>query len=123
MRRQVGPPRKSVSRRTEPVAVKTLTLRELNRATLARQMLLCRERVSALRAIERLAGLQAQLARPPFIGLWSRIEDFEREELLRLLSKRQVVRATMMRGTLHLMTAKDYLALRAAIQPALTQGM
>jgi hypothetical protein len=105
------------------VAVRTLTVGELNRATLARQMLLGRERVSALRAIERLAGLQAQLARPPFIGLWSRIEDFRREDLQRLLGQRQVVRATMMRGTLHLMTARDYLALRAAIQPALTQGM
>ena len=103
--------------------VKTLTQRELNRATLARQMLLARERTTTLRAVERLVGLQAQLARPPFIGLWSRVEKFRREDLTRLLQRRKVVRATMMRCTLHLMSAKDYSTLRAAIQPALSHGM
>ncbi len=101
----------------------TLTLRQLNRATLARQLLLEREKTPALRAIERLAGLQAQLARPPFIGLWSRLEGFRREELLKLLQRREVVRATLMRGTLHLLSAKDYLALRASLQPGLDRGM
>src|SRR5262245_51984767 len=57
-----------------------LTERQLNRATLARQMLLSRERTTALRAIERVVALQAQLARPPFIGLWSRMEGFERSQ-------------------------------------------
>jgi hypothetical protein len=101
----------------------TITLRALNRATLARQMLLTREKVPALKAIERLAGLQAQVARPPFVGLWTRLEGFQREELLKLLHQRKVVRATLMRCTLHLMSAKDYLALRSALQPVLNAAM
>jgi hypothetical protein len=100
-----------------------LTLRSLNRATLARQMLLGRERVKPLRAIERLAGLQAQWPKPPHVGLWSRVEGFRREDLLRLLQGREAVRATMMRGTLHVVSAKDYVALRQALQPMLTRGM
>lgn len=102
---------------------RTLTTRQLNRATLARQMLLARERVTPLRAIERLAGLQAQLPRPPYVGLWSRLVDFRRAALTRLLQRRKVVRAPMMRCTLHLVSAKDYVSLRPAIQPALTRSM
>jgi hypothetical protein len=101
----------------------TLTLRALNRATLARQMLLAREPIAVTAAIERLVGLQAQLPRPPFIGLWSRVAGFRRADLVDRIERREVVRATMMRGTLHLATARDYNALRATIQPALTQGM
>jgi len=100
-----------------------LTRRQLNRATLARQMLLARERTTALHAVERLVGLQSQVAKPPFVGLWSRVVGFRREDLIRLLQRRQVVRATLMRGTLHLMSARDFVDLRAAIQPVLTQGM
>ena len=58
-----------------------MTRRALNRATLARQMLLRREAVSPVRAVERLAGLQAQVPRPPFVGLWSRVDGFRREDL------------------------------------------
>jgi hypothetical protein len=101
----------------------TLTRRALNRALLARQMLLAREERPALAAIEHLVGLQAQLARPPFVGLWSRIAGFRREELRSLIDSRQVVRATLMRCTLHLMSARDYAAFRPALQPALTLGM
>jgi winged helix DNA-binding protein len=101
----------------------TLTNRALNRATLARQMLLQREKVKPVAAIERLMGMQAQLARPPFIGLWTRIEDFKRDDLRRAIEKRDVVRATMMRGTIHLMSRRDYLAFRAPLQPMLTRGM
>ncbi len=75
-----------------------LTLRAQNRATLARQMLLAREKTTAALAVERLVGLQAQWPRPPFIGLWSRIEGFAREDLLGPLRRRELVRATMMRG-------------------------
>ncbi len=103
--------------------VETLSLRRLNRATLGRQMLLRRERTTALRAVERLVGLQAQQARPPFLGLWSRVENLRREDLLRLVRSRRVVRAVAMRVTLHLMSAKDFLSFRAALQPALSDGM
>jgi hypothetical protein len=100
-----------------------LTLRDLNRATLARQMLLGRERVKPIRAIERLVGLQGQWPRPPYVGLWSRVDGFARDALLDLLRRREVVRATMMRGTLHIVTAKDFLALRQCLQPMLTRAM
>ncbi|MGI9122486.1 MAG: winged helix DNA-binding domain-containing protein, partial [Rubrobacter sp.] len=102
---------------------RVLTLRELNRATLARQMLLDRQAILVLDAVERLAGLQAQVTSPPYVGLWTRLRDFRREDLTRLMEERQVVRATLMRATLHLMTAEDYLLLRPALQPALTRSM
>lgn len=101
----------------------TLSRKALNRALLARQMLLAREAVAPVRAIERLVGLQAQQAQPPFVGLWTRVADFERGALSRLLHDREVVRATLMRGTLHLMSTGDYLSLRGALQPGLTAGM
>jgi hypothetical protein len=100
-----------------------LSVRQLNRATLARQMLLARERTSPLRVIERLVAMQAQWARPPFLGLWSRVEGFERADLMALLQKRKVVRATLLRGTLHLASAKDFIALRPMIQPVLDAGL
>ena len=96
-----------------------MTPRALSRATLARQGLL--ERSSdPLAVIARLVGLQAQLARPPFVGLWTRIRDFQREQLRTLVTERAVIRATAMRGTLHLMTAADYAAFRATFQPMFT---
>ena len=100
-----------------------LTRKELNRATLARQMLLAREKTPVLRAVERLAGLQAQLARPPYVGLWSRVQGFRTEQLTQLAREGKVVRATLMRGTLHLVTASDYQALRATLQPMLSAAM
>jgi Winged helix DNA-binding domain len=102
---------------------RTLTLRQINRATLARQMLLAREPISALTAIERLVALQAQWPRPPFVGLWSRVAGFERAHLTDLLARRKVVRGTFLRATIHLVSAKDYLAFRPAIQPALDGAM
>ncbi|HEX5830464.1 MAG TPA: winged helix DNA-binding domain-containing protein [Gemmatimonadaceae bacterium] len=101
----------------------TLSLRALNRATLARQMLLERHACTPLDALERLMGLQAQVARPPFLGLWTRLRGFERAQLLALAAGRQAVRATMMRGTLHLVTAADYLRFRMPLQPMLTAAM
>ena len=101
----------------------TLTLRQINRATLARQMLLGRERVAPLRAIERLVAMQAQWPRPPYLGLWSRVEGFARADLTTLLERRKVVRATFLRGTLHLASTKDFLALRPALQPVLDAGV
>lgn len=105
------------------MAAEVLTQRALNRALLARQLLLGRKQAPALEVIEHLVGLQAQQARPPFIGLWSRIEGFRREELLQLLESRAVVRGTLMRTTLHLMSARDYPAFRVALQPGMTQAV
>jgi len=102
---------------------RVLTLRELNRATLARQMLLDRETLPIPDAIRRLAGLQAQVPGPPYIGLWTRLRDFRREDLTDCLERRQVVRAALMRSTLHLMTAEDYLLLRTSLQPALVRAL
>ncbi len=80
------------------MVTETLTLRAINRATLARQMLLAREPVSTVDAIEPLCGLQAQEPKPPFTALWSRLAGFERDELRSALQAREVVRATLMRG-------------------------
>jgi len=104
-------------------SAETLTLRQLNRATLARQMLLKRERVTPLAAIERLVGMQAQLPRPPFVGLWGRVEGFRREDLTKLLVGRQAVRATFLRGTLHVSSARDFVLLRPTMQPVLDAGI
>ena len=81
-------------------------------------MLLARESIAPLSAVERLVAMQAQLPRPPFVGLWSRVDGFTRDHLTTLLERRQVVRATFLRATLHLVSASDYLALRPALRPA-----
>ena len=99
-----------------------MTPRALNRALLARQHLLARERTTPQRIVEQLAGLQAQIPRPPFIGLWTRLAQFARRDLTERLHDRSIVRATMMRGTIHLMTAADYLAFRPVLHAALVRG-
>jgi hypothetical protein len=93
--------------------------RALNRATLARQMLLRRESVPAVEAIERLGGMQAQDPAPPFVGLWTRIEGFDPDELRRAIADAEVVRATLLRGTLHIFSRRDYLRYRATLQAML----
>lgn len=75
-----------------------MTTRELNRATLARQMLLTREKTTASAAIERLVAVQAQVARPPFIGLWTRVAGFRRDDLLRLVAARTVGMHSVLRA-------------------------
>jgi hypothetical protein len=97
----------------------TLSLRALNRATLARQLLLSRSPMSALDAIEHLVGMQAQAPSAPYYGLWSRLDGFTGEELSGLLTSRKAVRIVLMRGTIHLVTAKDCHRLRPLVQPAL----
>lgn len=99
-----------------------MSRRALNRATLARQMLLRRESVGVVAAVERLAGLQAQVPKPPFIGLWTRLNSYRREDLLDAILRRQVARATLMRGTLHLMSRADLVALRPALEPMLARA-
>ncbi|MGH2471248.1 MAG: winged helix DNA-binding domain-containing protein [Candidatus Limnocylindria bacterium] len=95
---------------------RVLTLRELNRAMLARQLLLQRARIGVVPAIERLAALQAQWAPSPYIALWSRLEGFRREKLWSAIERRQVIRARLMRGTLHLVSARDFYAYAVATQ-------
>lgn len=96
-----------------------LTARALNRATLARQHLLARTDAPVLDVVEHLVGLQAQAPWPPYYGLWSRIEGFRPDDLARLLLDRSVVRIVVMRGTIHLVSARDCLPLRGAVQPLL----
>src|SRR5262245_23316394 len=117
-----GPARQWVAN-SVPRLMERLTQRQLNRATLARQMLLQRASVSSVTAIERLVGMQTQEPRPPFIGLWTRLTDFDRQDLLRALQQRDIVRGTLMRGTLHVMSAADYASYRLALQPVLTRAM
>jgi Winged helix DNA-binding domain len=100
------------------VADRVLTQRELNRTTLLRQLLLRRERLSPVRAVERLAGLQAQLPSSPYLALCARLEPFERGLLERALARRRVVRALLMRATMHLVSAGDYPYLDAAVREA-----
>lgn len=100
-----------------------MTRIELNRALLARQMLLTREKTDAVDVIGRLVAMQAQQPRPPFTGLWTRIDGFVPPHLIDLLKSREVVRATLLRGTLHLLRSVDYQRLRSSIQPCLTAGM
>ncbi len=104
------------------MAERVLTTRELNRATLARQMLLVREATPVAKALTHVAGLQAQAVIPPFVGLWTRLDGFRRDQLTKPIERGRVVRATMMRHTLHLTTVADYVALRPAIQPALARS-
>jgi hypothetical protein len=100
-----------------------LTRRQLNRATLARQLLTSRTSVDVAAAVQALGGLQAQEARPPFVALWSRLAGFDRSQLHDALHARQVVRATGIRATLHLVTAGDYVATRPALEAMLADGL
>jgi hypothetical protein len=97
------------------VAERVLTLRELNRATLARQLLLERKRLSPATVVERMVGMQAQWPSAPFIGIWTRTTGFRRAALERELARGTVVKATVIRQTLHLVTPRDYALLRAAM--------
>ncbi|NLU71230.1 winged helix DNA-binding domain-containing protein [Streptomyces sp. HNM0575] len=90
----------------------TLTARALGRALVSRQLLAAREGMTALEAVEHLVGMQAQAPRPPYFGLWSRLVDFRAAELSGLLRDRAAVRVSVMRGTVHLVSAADCLQLR-----------
>ena len=97
---------------------RVLSQRELNRALLARQLLLQRARLPVPRAIERIGALQAQNPPSPYLALWSRLEGFTREKLLRAVERRQVVKASLMRVTLHHVSARDYLAYGGLVRDA-----
>lgn len=101
----------------------TLSLRATNRATLARQHLLARTEQTAVDMVEHLVGMQAQAPFPPYTGLWTRLVDFQPEELADALLNRHVVRIALMRGTVHLVSAADACFLRPLIQPLLDRDL
>ena len=108
-----------------------LSLRALNRALLARQMLLEPAALpegpgradAVIAMVEHLAGLQAQAPFPPYYGLWSRLAGFRPGDLAELLVSRQVVRIALMRSTIHLVSARDCLTFRPLIQPVLDRSL
>ena len=97
--------------------------RALNRATLARQLLLERSSLDPITAIEHLVGLQAQVPSNPHVALWSRLEGFSPQQLDVLLLDRRVVRSAALRGTIHLLTVADCLSIWPVCQPVLEQEL
>jgi hypothetical protein len=85
-----------------------VTLRELNRTLLLRQMLLERRRIGVAAAVARLVALQAQYAPSPYVALWSRVAGFRKEQLTRGLVDGSIVKAAAFRTTLHVLGARDY---------------
>ena len=98
--------------------MRVLTERELNRALLARQLLLERARVPVPEALELMGCLQAQYSPSMYVGLWSRVEGFRREDLTHALEQREVVQGTLMRVTIHLVSVGDYWPLAVAVRDA-----
>ena len=101
----------------------TLSLRALNRATLDRQLLLRRHEMPAQQAIRHLGGLQAQAPLAPYVGLWTRLATFTTDELSALLCERTVVRAPIMRATVHLADTADFVAFRPLFGPLMAAGL
>jgi hypothetical protein len=95
-----------------------LTERQLNRAVLARQLLLDRSTLPLPAALEQVAGIQAQYAPAMYVGLWSRLADFTRDALTRALEERTVIQATLMRSTIHLVSPRDYWPFAIAVREA-----
>jgi hypothetical protein len=104
-----------------PVTERILSTRELNRALLARQLLLERSAIPLTRALERVAGLQTQYAPSGYIGLWSRLRDFDRNALTKALEQRRAVQATLMRSTIHMVSAADFWLFAAGIRSDLRE--
>jgi len=100
------------------VAERVLTERELNRALLARQLLLERSRARIPQALERMAGIQNQYAPNAYIRLWSCLDGFKRDTLTRALERRTVVQGTLMRTTIHTVSAREYWLLALGLRPA-----
>ncbi|MFI5696726.1 winged helix DNA-binding domain-containing protein [Kribbella sp. NPDC051586] len=100
-----------------------LSRRELNRALLQRQQLLRREPGSVAELVERLVGLQAQAPLAAYVALWSRLEDFDPAGLSELMTERKAVRASLMRATIHLVTADDCVLLWRLVHPVADRGL
>jgi len=100
-----------------------LSLRQLNRTLLARQHLLTRSAMAPAEMVAYLAGMQAQIPLAPYTGLWTRITGFDPTAVGRMVASRELVRLPVMRGTLHLVTAADALAMRPIVQPVLTRAL
>jgi hypothetical protein len=111
------------SRRAKGATGPILETRQLNKALLERQMLLRRSNVSVLEAIRQLVAIQSQAPNPPYFALWTRLENFQQEQLSMLITERQVVRIALMRSTIHLVSASDCLEMRPLLQPVLEKGM
>jgi hypothetical protein len=94
-----------------------LSTRALNRALLERQMLLGRAKISARDAIERVVGMQAQVPTDPYVALWSRLDGFRTDELAKLIAERRALRMGLLRATVHLVTARDALAMWPIVKP------
>ena len=103
-------------------AERVLTQRERNRALLERQLLLSRKKLTLPKALERIGGIQAQYAPSMYIGLWSRVAGFEREQLTRALERRTVIQATLMRTTIHLVSRADYWPIALAVRDVRREG-
>jgi hypothetical protein len=101
--------------------MRTLTTGELNRALLARQLLLERSRLPLGRALEQVGGLQTQYAPAAYVNLWSRLERFERDELTRALERKRAIQGTLMRSTIHVVSPRDYWRLAEGIGPSREQ--
>jgi len=97
---------------------RVLTLRELNRALLARQLLLERRKLGVQQAVERICAIQAQWPQSPYIGLWTRLSGFRKEQLTRALEQHRVVKTQLFRITLHITSARDYPSFFAVWGPA-----
>jgi hypothetical protein len=104
------------------VSTPVLSQRQLNRAFLARQLLLERAELTCEQVIEHLVGMQAQAPTAPYVGLWSRLDGFRFEDLASLYDNRRVTRLAMMRSTIHLVTAGDAHRLRPLLDPAMVRG-
>jgi hypothetical protein len=100
-----------------------LDLRALNRATLARQLLLDRAPLTALDAVGHLAGLQAQAPLAPHVGLWTRLAGFRHQHLKDLMTERAVLRAHLLRNTVHLVDAADFVRFRPLYQPRMERAL
>jgi hypothetical protein len=99
-------------------AERVLTQRELRLAVLARQLLLERQRLPVARALERMGGIQAQYAPSTYIRLWSCLDGFQRDDLTRALERKRAITATLMRSTIHVVSARDYWLFAAGVGPS-----